>query len=331
MSKCQQGKDDVFYYQHSDDVCNTTACSVSEERFVFETADHVCVDSCLFTKPVVFPLKDTENESELVRYTRCYDTCETKYYENVTYFLHGRPFEVIVCVTCSALEDTLHEYKGAIGCVSTCPEQRPYKKRSEDSASGVTQCVERCGATAATTFYLDTFVCMDNCTQYRLYNETAHGYKCVNVCPEEAPFVQNRVCVKGCPKYEVTANGRICRQNCDKYYYRESDGKYRCVDGCDDEQVQLGSECRADCPTDMYVENRICVKTCSERTAVQVLAGKRLCSADCLYFWDGSQMRCASDNKCPEALPYLKDDRECVESCGTYKPDIVNGNKVCTD
>lgn len=166
-----------------------------------------------------------------MQYTRCYDTCETGYYENVTYFLHGRPFDVTVCVNCSALNDTLHEYQKAFGCAETCPEQRPYKTYGK-TGSGIMQCVERCGDTVDTNLYLDTFVCAKVCMQYKFYNETAHGYKCVNVCPEEAPFVQNNICVKGCQKYQVTANGSVCQENCERYYRKESDGKYRCVDSC---------------------------------------------------------------------------------------------------
>lgn len=63
VKQCLQGGNGVVYYQHSDDVCNTTACSVSEELSVFETADHVCVESCRFTLPVTLIMSDGENES----------------------------------------------------------------------------------------------------------------------------------------------------------------------------------------------------------------------------------------------------------------------------
>lgn len=198
VKECNQIGNGVFYYQHSDNVCNTTPCSVSEETYVFETASHVCVESCLFTKPTELSLQNGADESKLVQYTRCYDACETNYYKNVTYFLYGRPFEVVVCVNCSTLEDTMHGYLGANGCVDTCPEQHPYKKYKSSTETGVMQCTERCSEEPTNNLYFDTFVCAPKCPKYKFYNETAHGYKCVNVCPDETPFVQDDVCVKGC-------------------------------------------------------------------------------------------------------------------------------------
>lgn len=93
----------------------------------------------------------------------------------------------------------------------------------------------------------------------------------------------------------------------------------------------MGSECRDECPKNMYVNDGACVKECPNTTAVQVLSDKKLCSADCLYYQDGDQRRCVSDNKCPDGKPYLKNDKECVENCGSYRDDIIDGSKVCTN
>ena len=194
-------------------------------------------------------------------------------------------------------------YNSMIMCVKECPFGFLLDDRS---------CVKRCPGDKLVDNTTCTFSCSNDtlvCDLWpRCEHDTRLGNKlCVSNCPQNHGIYEEE-CVRYC---HMTPNKYLLDGNCvDMCPFNLSFGDERqCVDKCPVKTVMFEGFCRHECPDKTMLVNGICYKICPESNPY-----KRVYYTETRYVWPHRKERHAECRiSCPDDNFYS--DKECVSMC----------------
>ena len=230
-------------------------------------------------------------------------------------------------------------------CVAKCPSDKPYLAQNNE-------CIAKCSGTYI--YYVREFI----------HGETDIQKKCLDDCPEEYIFYEEKDGVRECfstcdkgyyvPNSDSPKRATLCLSDCPMsvYNYKLIDGiEKKCVKDCKDVEgnnkwfhlSHRGSECIRECP-DFEKFNLINDYNCSKEVNLKTLCthinySTKVCSnTNCDSEYSSKHLESGLTiclNKCiPEYGEYLTPFKTCVKDCNgpeLYGQHFINDiqNKKC--
>ena len=117
-------------------------------------------------------------------------------------------------------------------CVKNCSSVHPF---SENRI-----CVDKC----STSYYENTpaeaqrYKCVSSCSTFSFINQSVQNggdrYQCVDKCPSEVPYSDNKKCVRECSSQKYDNKDLSCKNKCSSVFVQSGNNRV-CYDACPDE------------------------------------------------------------------------------------------------
>ncbi|XP_045211434.2 proprotein convertase subtilisin/kexin type 5-like [Mercenaria mercenaria] len=205
-------------------------------------------------------------------------------------------------------------------CVLTCPSSAPFTRNSTLVLESWT--------------YVSSYYSRNR--PYRRNKQEKVIQKCINYCAD-GQLILNLTCVNKCPEDHPYIHNRICLgQLCETQYSTESSFGIICTDNCKPQQFVHNKKCVETCPVTNVLFNRTCVDYCPES---HLLTSTYIVGEICLTSCSAQNVIKECVEKCPAGLfelektcvefchkPLYTTDDKCVESCPSDRPYTVTSS-----
>ena len=217
-NKCYSTCPENFKHNYLNNICFEGECKVNDYKYTYDGHPEICYYTC----------KDIGEDYKIEKDYKCYNSIDDTF-KDYYFYQTDYGFKKYLKKS-SAIKECFSNWKRYLRnneCVEKCDSYTEYKVYPTIDKFGfcfndITECKNN-----NYKFFNNSKICSNKCDYYTIRGETPvnleiNNENCVTKCPDDYPYLDNKLCKAKCSNYYSDENGvKKCQNSCYDYIINE--------------------------------------------------------------------------------------------------------------